>query len=100
MYENTVVSCGRLADGTPIAAQNVGYYVWKYSAEAPFGDNGGYGNEAAWAVPGGRNDWWVPDAASWEGNVRLAEASCEMERAVYAEWLQDASTTVGAIGYQ
>ncbi len=72
IYNNRVLSSGRLADGTPIASQNVGIYIWNQHS-ADYGKNVGYGNLSGWVKEeytwnGGRNDWWVPDASQWKDN--------------------------------
>ncbi len=104
IVDNRVVSCGVLADGTPIASQNVGIYIWNLRRDGGFGENLGMGNVIAWAHPErGRNDAWVPDATVWEGNADLFASAdravpCEAEDAEYDRWLQkvaNAEVTVG-----
>lgn len=102
VYDNRVISCGRLPDGTPIAAQNVGIYIWNFARDEAFARNTGSGNTIAWAHPTlGRNDAWVPDAASWsEATLVIAQTGvpCEEESAEYARWLRkvaDAGVTIG-----
>jgi hypothetical protein len=88
---NTVVSCGLLSDGRAIGSQNVGIYIWNNSRAHAYGDNSGRDNAAAWMKhTGSRNDWWVPDAASWTDNVQL-EADriglCDLADEARATWL-------------
>ena len=101
---NRVVSCGVLGDGTAVAAQNVGVYIWNATGEASFGRNAGTGNEVAWASrSGGRNDWWVPDADTWRDNVALyagTSVACDAERDEYIAWWFVAQQTGRAIGPQ
>ncbi len=105
-YNNRVISSGRLADGTPIASQNVGLYIWNNSKPAAFGNNVGYNNLSGWVNRGQnyawanyRNDWWAPDAAQWRGNKnwsgkvdRQAEAA-ELNR--FRTKLAQKNVTVG-----
>lgn len=91
--DNHVVSCGTLPDGATIASQNVGIYIWNIDADPGFGTNVGTGNTVAWAHHvHRRNDWWVPDAHEWSGNVGIdlpAVAPCDLERLAFEKW-QDA----------
>jgi hypothetical protein len=71
IYRNRIVSCGLLADGRKIAAQNTGAYIWdaKKSGESRFYNNRGWSNLIGWKNKDGvRNDWWKPHAAAWENN--------------------------------
>lgn len=101
--DNRVISCGLLPDGRPIASQNVGIYIWNIGADGSFADNGGSGNLVAWSsASGDRNDWWVPDAASWHDNRSLLPdetVPCEVEAAEYERWrekLAAADVEIGA----
>ena len=64
----------RIADGKKIAAQNVGAYIWDSykSGEKHFYNNAARDNLIGWAKGDERNDWWTPDAASFEGLRGLA----------------------------
>lgn len=100
--DNVVVACGQLSDGTPIAAQNVGMYVWDMRDDETFANNGGSGNQVAWAHPDHvRNDWWTPDANDWSGNEKLYQdvsISCSFEADTYAAWLQEVDQVEASVG--
>jgi hypothetical protein len=73
---NLIVSSGILKSGKPVAAQNVGAYVWNASASnrklpAAFVENGGTDNRVGWRNKDARNDWWIPDAAYWLRNTAI-----------------------------
>jgi len=70
-YRNRILSAGVLPDGRKIAAQNVGAYIWdSYKAgKDHFFNNSGSENVIGWAKGNERNDWWTPNATSWEKNV-------------------------------
>lgn len=103
VYGNRVVSCGRLPDGSPIASQNVGIYIWNIGRDADFRDNAGYGNLAGWVGAGSRNDWWVPDASVWRDNVAMDAGRpipCSAEDAEHEVWrlkVVDAGRAVGPL---
>ena len=90
VYDNRVVSCGLLPDGTPIASQNVGVYIVNIARDSTSGAKSGSGNIVAWAHPTlVRNDTYVPDASEWSGNTSLLgqePVSCELEDQEYALW--------------
>lgn len=73
VYHNRVLSSGYLQDGRPIAAQNVGMYVWDFNHGRPYGtfyNISVHDNLVGWSTPlNGRdttNPWWFPDCpASW-----------------------------------
>jgi hypothetical protein len=71
IFDNRVLSSGRLADGRSIAAQNVGIYIWDGlgSGVAGFYNNRGHDNLVGWMKNGQRNDWWIPDATSFTNNT-------------------------------
>ena len=73
-YNNRILSCGRLADGTAIASQNVGAYVWNQDS-APFYNNVGHDNLIGWIKGGIRNDWWTPSslASTMANNMHWAD---------------------------
>lgn len=101
VYGNRVVSCGRLPDGAPIASQNVGIYIWNIAGDAQFGDNAGYENLAGWAGAGLRNDWWVPDASDWRGNVAMDAGRpipCSAEDAEHKLWLDKVAAADRGVG--
>jgi hypothetical protein len=100
--DNRVISCGRLPDGTPIASQNVGIYIWNMRNEATFEQNTGQNNAVAWInASNRRNDWWTPDAAEWKDNSRLASGStafCDEEGVESSVWLTKVQAAGVAIG--
>lgn len=69
--DNRVLSTGRLPDGTPIASQNVGIYVWNIHGTSDFYDNGASGNVVGWENPadGGRNDFYFPEVDFGDQNT-------------------------------
>jgi hypothetical protein len=100
---NRVVSGGFLADGTWVADQNVGAYIWdSYGlGGGVFYNNTGSGNQSGWVnqPTGGRNDWWVPGASAWLGNVHWPGAvTAATENAEYAYWLTKLSTNGVTVG--
>lgn len=104
VFNNRVVSCGRLPDGTPIASQNVGIYIWNTERARSFAANTGSGNRIGWTHHDlGRNDSWVPDASSWERNLALppdGPLPCSSESAELALWankVEAAGRTVGLL---
>src|SRR5207248_5269518 len=67
---NRILSTGKLADGRPIAVQNVGAYIWDSNKDAlrnpsTFFNNTGRGNVIGWVKGTERNDSWTPDAREW-----------------------------------
>jgi hypothetical protein len=99
---NRIVSSGRLPDGRTIKAQNVGAYIWDLygnRGSGTFARNRGSGNLIGWVKGQDRNDWWMPDAASWTENQRSpdpvdqnAEAA---ERALWKRKLEAAKVAAG-----
>jgi hypothetical protein len=100
---NRVVSSGQLSDGRPIAAQNVGVYVWNNSAPAAWGNNSAFENVAGLSKPGkGRNDWWLPDCTGRCDNTHFRPQSQAVtredeksERVRWRDRLAAAGATVG-----
>jgi hypothetical protein len=70
-YHNRILSAGVTPDGARIAAQNVGAYIWdSYKAgKDHFFNNSGSENLIGWVKGDERNDWWTPNATSWEKNI-------------------------------
>ena len=101
IYRNRILSAGVLPDGTPIAAQNVGAYVWdSYKAgKQHFFNNSGRANLIGWIKGTARNDWWTPDAATWENNEAwpepIAPAAYDLEWKRWQDKLKTAGVTVG-----
>jgi hypothetical protein len=98
---NRIVSAGVLADGKKIAAQNVGAYVWdSYKAgEKRFFNNDGRDNLIGWMKGAERNDWWRPDAATWDNNTPwdnpITPATYDGEWKRWQEKLAASKVTVG-----
>lgn len=97
---NRVVSSGRLPDGSPIAAQNVGMYLWDAQegakqSPATFGHNRALYNVIGWTrVRGGRvdsNAYWWP-AKGLNGSVTISTTdmgtavTLDAERAEFQRW--------------
>ena len=99
---NRIVSCGRLPDGRPVVAQNVGAYVWDAGhgkGRGTFFGNGGTGNVIGWAKGAGRNDSWTPDAAVWAGTVHLPDpVTVADEAAAHALWRDRAARAAVTVG--
>lgn len=101
---NRVVSSGRLPDGSLLAGQNVGVYVWNAYRQPGFANNVAAGNVVGWSRPadGRRNDWWLPDCAGCAGNSPLkggAAITLADEAAEWAAWrskVAQAGVRVGA----
>ena len=76
VQDNRVLSGGRLADGTPIAGQNVGIYVLNLYQLPVFGPVEVVGNLIGWEQPraGIRNDSYLPDASTVRDNTAFAGA--------------------------
>ncbi len=105
--DNRVISSGLLPDGTPIASQNVGIYVWDMNGLGPkyqaFFNNSMRDNVVAWArprlSPTAQNAFWFPDCSSCVGNKRLSgPVTLAMEKQEYKRWqekVQDARVALG-----
>ena len=95
---NTIVSSGTLPDGRPVAAENVGAYVWdagRGRSRGTFFADGGDGNVIGWVKGAGRNDSWTPDAAFWTATVhRRGPITPADEAAAVAAW-KDRATRAG-----
>lgn len=96
--DNRVLSTGRLPDGSAIAAQNVGIYVWNYHGQPAFGDTEVSGNVVGWERGKG-GDYWLPDVTRESGNTTfrgtVTDAVIDDE---YAGWRRRAADTDVAIG--
>ena len=103
---NRIVACGLLPDGRPIAAQNVGAYIWDSYHDKEYGsffNNRGHDNLIGWVgKDGSRNDWWRPDASSWVNNTRgRGPITPRTEAAEFASWrkkVEAAGVTIGPKG--
>ncbi|HEX4589496.1 MAG TPA: hypothetical protein VH120_06180, partial [Gemmataceae bacterium] len=103
IYNNRVISSGVLGDGTWVTAQNVGAYIWDsyHLGSSVFYNNVGSGNQSGWVnqPTGARNDWWVPGAASWTGNVHWSgTVTAATETAEYAYWQNKLSANGVTLG--
>lgn len=105
-YNNRIVSAGVLPDGTVIAAQNTGAYIWNGQHDLFFANNSAYNNTIGWMGINDlgqlvRNDHWLPDASIDSNNVGLPGAITRQveagEYSIFAQKLIAASMSVGAI---
>lgn len=89
---NTVFSDGRLDDGTPLAAANVGIYVWNLANDPRWANNHAIGNTVGWhKADGTRNNFWFPDAPGSDYALNTGIADDRVlrtgEQTGYATWL-------------
>jgi hypothetical protein len=68
VFNNIVVSSGLLSDGSKIAADNVGIYVWNQPSDPYFGNDQEWGNTVGWMGTSGRNDEWLPNVTPSAGS--------------------------------
>ena len=103
-YDNRIVSSGLLPDGTPIAAQNTGAYLWNAAHEPFFANNTAYDNLIGWMArdPSGawtRNDSWMPDAAGPHPTAHYpSPITRATELAEYDLWVQKLQKTRISVG--
>jgi len=100
-YNNRVVSSGLLADGRPVVAQNVGVYIWDLhdSGSDDFYNNSAHDNLVGWVKGTRRNDWWVPDATSFENNTSWpGEVTLATEAAEFKYWLDKVAAADMTVG--
>lgn len=104
MRANRVLSCGLLADGRAITAQNVGIYIWDAAGSGPdnFYNNSASDNLVGWInASRARNDWWIPNATSftnnqhWPGTLTLTTEADETPR--WQSKLNDANMAIGIL---
>ncbi|MFC4453751.1 NPCBM/NEW2 domain-containing protein [Deinococcus sonorensis] len=114
IYNNRVISSGRLPDGRPIAAQNVGLYVWDpydLGKKSPpmFANNVMRDNFVMWTKVKSdgtttTNPWWVPDCGLnntiCSGNVNGGTATLDTEKQEYQRWLSKLTTANVNVGPQ
>jgi hypothetical protein len=101
VYGNKLVFDGKLDDGTPLAAANIGIYVWNSNPDPGWSNNQAYGNTVGWVnASGARNDWWMPDCS---GNCTnsgfVGTLNHNAELAEWTNWnnkLAASSISVGA----
>jgi hypothetical protein len=100
---NRIISIGILADGTRIAAQNTGAYIWdSYDAgKSHFFNNTARENLIGWVKGEERNDWWRPGAAAWEKNAawpgELTPAVYGSQEQLWRDKRAAANVTVGPV---
>ncbi len=73
-YQNRIVSSGLLPDGSSLAGQNVGAYVWNFNKQTggAFANDVIRDNTIGWAKPNnGHNDTWFPDCPQDANNASL-----------------------------
>jgi hypothetical protein len=99
---NLLVSAGVLPDGRPVAAQNVGAYVWDAGhgkGRGTFFGDGGTDNVIGWAKGAGRNDSWTPDATVWARNRPLRGPVTPADEAAAADgWRARAAAAGVTVG--
>ncbi|MFC4452481.1 NPCBM/NEW2 domain-containing protein [Deinococcus sonorensis] len=114
IYNNRVISSGRLPDGRPIAAQNVGLYVWdpyKLGQKRPamFANNVMRDNFVMWTKVKSNgstttNPWWVPNCGLnntvCSGNVNGGTATLDTEKQEYQRWLNKLASSGVKVGPQ
>lgn len=101
VHDNRVVFDGRLDDGTPLPASNVGIAVWNDVYNDPgWANNSAYGNIVGWLRPSrARADWWLPGCSGKCTNVPFTGAlSRARELAEYRIWLRKLAANRIAIG--
>lgn len=90
VYRNKVLSDGTLDDGTPLAASNVGIYVWNSNSTPEWANNHAIGNTVGWLrFDGTRNNLWFPNApgSDYALNTALADNRLITRALEQAEWL-------------
>jgi chitodextrinase len=102
VYNNRVVSDGRLPDGTPLAGANNGIVIYNAYGTA-MANNDAYNNVVGTYHSGNppyRNDWWLPQCQGSCSNTRLGDPvdhSDELaERQIWSAKLAANNITVGA----
>jgi hypothetical protein len=103
IYNNIVVSSGLLADGTQVASDNIGIYIWNQPSDPYFGNDQEYGNTVGWMGPSGRNDVWLPNATASPGKppdtfLSGGTISISTEQAYFSVWAQRLSSAGLSVG--
>ena len=83
VHGNTVLSDGKLDNGTPLAAANVGIYVWNSKSSAGWANNHATGNTVGWRrADGARNYMWFPSAPAGDYalNTEMKDALITLRR--------------------
>jgi parallel beta-helix repeat protein len=89
VYGNKVISDGKLDNGTPLAAANVGIFVWNSKSNAGWANNRATGNTIGWlSAAGVRNNMWFPDApgSDYALNTGIADDRLITRSQEQAEW--------------
>lgn len=103
-FNNRIISSGKLPDGRPIFAQNVGAYIWdahhgSQRDQPTFYNNRGHDNSIVWMKRDRRNDAWHPDAKEWTNNHSLSRnATREDEEAEWKLWTEKLARAQISIG--
>src|SRR5262249_53768675 len=80
---------GVLADGTKIAAQNTGLYVWDsyHAGSSHFYNDSGHDNVSGWVQGSSRNDWWTNVSSTMPNNTHMSGTiTTATEAAEQAAW--------------
>jgi hypothetical protein len=100
LTNNRVISDGKLADGSTVASQNIGMYVWNMNGDPNWGSNSATGNAISWMKAGKHNDWWTPDCGTGCSGNSLIQGTIDAaaENAEESRWRQRVSSGGIAIG--
>jgi hypothetical protein len=101
VYGNRMISDGKLDDGTPLAAANVGVFVWNMYSDPSWANNDAYGNTVGWLNSHGSwSGWWLPGCSGSCANTSFSgTVNHSAESAEYQSWLAKLAAkgiTVGA----
>lgn len=104
-YNNRIISSGLLPNGTRLAAQNVGSYIWDINGDifkGTFHNNFAHDNTIGWFGPNGaRNDMWLPgcESGKCKNNKSLPNPiSRHTEEAEFQIWLKKVASNKVVIG--
>ncbi len=103
LFNNRVVAANVLPDGRQIQAQNVGISMasaamWGMPCDN-YVNNAATNNTVGFQRSSGRNDWWVPSANVWSGNVSMSGTITRAtEQAEYTSWLAKVSAAGRTVG--
>ncbi len=97
IHDNRVLTSGKLPDGTPLPATNVGVYIYTEAT----GTREAYDNDVGWQKPSGvRNDTWLPGCSGRCSNRAISgPITTATEQAEFQRWLNKVAAngiTVGA----
>ncbi len=91
VWDNRIISSGKLPDGRNIYAMNVGLSMgsaasWGWPCDA-YVNNTATGNVLGWQDGSSRNDSWTPHCANCSGNTNLpSPITLATEQAEYTRW--------------